>query len=119
LAGIEAADIRIGLSERFGYDMNLSVSEWATGYEFDVTCQGTVPPALTCALEASSYEDAIRSAVSIGGDTDTICAICGSLSEAMFYLPDEIKKQALERLDDYLRDIVDRFFINAVKILKN
>ena len=84
------------------------MAEWVDGYQFDVTCQGTVPPALTCALEASDFEDAIRSAVSIGGDTDTICAICGTLAEPMFGVPDDIKNETLIRLDDHMRSVLAR-----------
>jgi ADP-ribosylglycohydrolase len=98
--------IKAEVEDRFGYDMQ---KDWFTGYEFDVTCQGTVPPALICALDATSYEDFIRAGVSIGGDTDTICAIGGAVAEALFGVPDEIASQALERLDDYMLGIVGRF----------
>ena len=83
--------------------------DWFSGYEFDATCQGTFPPALICALDATSYEDFIRAGVSIGGDTDTICAIGGAVAEALFGVPEEISGEALKRLDDYMLDIVGRF----------
>ena len=106
--GVDIGEIRCGLKKRFGYDMSKTVAEWADDYLFDVTCQGTVPPALTCALEANGFEDAMRSAVSIGGDTDTICAICGALAEPMFGIPDNIKNETLIRLDDHMRSVLDR-----------
>jgi len=65
--------------------------DWFTGYEYSVTCQDTVPPALICALEASIYEGAIRKLVSIGRDTDTICAIGGAVAEVLFSIPPEPK----------------------------
>jgi ADP-ribosyl-[dinitrogen reductase] hydrolase len=68
-----------------------------------------VPPALVCALDATSYEDFIRAGVSIGGDTDTICAIGGAVAEALFGVPEEIASQALKRLDDNQLGIVGRF----------
>jgi hypothetical protein len=77
MAGRSPAEIRAGFTRRFGYDLSRSVEEIRQGYGFDVTCQGSVPQAITCALEASGYEDALRNAVSIGGDTDTIAAIAG------------------------------------------
>lgn len=98
--------IKAKVADRFGYDME---RDWFTGYDFDVTCQGTVPPALICALDATSYEDFIRAGVSIGGDTDTICAIGGAVAEGLFGVPEEISGEALKRLDDYMLDIVGRF----------
>ena len=106
--GVDCREIRNEIQNKFGYDMRKTVAEWVDGYQFDVTCQGTVPPALTCALEASDFEDAIRSAVSIGGDTDTICAICGTLAEPMFGVPDDIKNETLIRLDDHMRSVLAR-----------
>jgi ADP-ribosyl-[dinitrogen reductase] hydrolase len=98
--------IKAKIEDRFGYDMQ---RDWFSGYDFDVTCQGTVPPALICALDATSYEDFIRAGVSIGGDTDTICAIGGAVAEALFGVPEEIAAEALKRLDDYQLGIVGRF----------
>ena len=85
------------------------MKDWFTGYEFDVTCPGTVPPALICALEATSYEGAIRKMVSIGGDTDTICAIGGALAEVLFGIPIEIEAEANKRLDEHVLGVIERF----------
>lgn len=108
LNGQAAGDIRTEIENRFGYDLH---RDWFTGYEFDVTCQGTVPPALICALDARDYEDFIRQAVSIGGDTDTIGAIGGAVAEAFFGVPDTIISETRARLDIFLLDIIDRFDI--------
>ncbi len=74
-----------------------------------MTCQGTVPPALICALEAKGYEDFIRRAVSIGCDTDTICAIGGAVAEARFGVPEDIASETKARLDSYLLRVLDQF----------
>ena len=106
LNGASAPHIRQEIQARFKYDM---VKDWFTGYEFDVTCPGTVPPALICALEATSYEGAIRKMVSIGGDTDTICAIGGALAEVLFGIPPEIEAEANKRLDEHAIGVIERF----------
>ena len=72
-------------------------------------CAGTAPQAITCALEAPDYEDAIRNAISIGGDSDTIACITGGIAEVMFDVPDEIANSARSYLTDDLIDVVDRF----------
>ncbi len=106
LQGQSPSSIRNEVEGRFGYDLQ---RDWFTGYDFDVTCQGTVPPALICALEAKGYEDFIRQAVSIGGDTDTICAIGGAVAEARFGVPKKIASETKARLDNYLLSVLDQF----------
>ncbi len=107
--GSDADEIRSATVARFGYDLSQTVDEIRPGYSFDIRCVGTVPPALVCALEAESFEDAIRNAVSIGGDTDTICAIAGGVAESLFGLPEEIETTARGFLNAELLDVVDRF----------
>ncbi len=70
---------------------------------------GTVPQAITCALEAAEYEDAVRNAVSIGGDTDTIACITGGIAEVMFGLPHDIAEATRGYLSEDLVEVVDRF----------
>jgi ADP-ribosylglycohydrolase len=101
--------IRRAIEQRFHYDLSQSVNTIRSWYEFDVSCQGTVPPAIVCALEAADFEDAVRNAVSIGGDTDTVACITGGIAEALFGIPDWIAKEAPARLDDDLRSVVERF----------
>jgi hypothetical protein len=74
-------------------------------YEFNETCQETVPQAIVAFLESNSFEDAIRTAISLGGDSDTLAAITGSIAEAYYGIPDCIKAKALSYLDDELRAI--------------
>ncbi len=79
-AGTDAGVIWREVADRFKYDLNRSVDEIRPNYSFDVSCAGTVPEAITCALEASDYEDAVRNAISIGGDSDTIAYITGGIA---------------------------------------
>ena len=71
------------IASEYGYDLTQTVDEIRPGYFFDVTCQGSVPQAITCALESVSYEDAVRNAISLGGDSDTLAAIAGPIAEAL------------------------------------
>lgn len=102
-------DIRARMQEQFGYDMDRSVDQIREVYQYNETCPETVPEALICALEATDFEDAIRNAISIGGDSDTVAAITGSVAEALFGIPDWIAEEALSRLDDYCLGIIERF----------
>ena len=76
---------------------------------FDVSCQGSVPESLIAFLEAKDFEDAVRNAISLGGDADTMACIAGAVAEPYFRLPHEIEQQALSYLDDELRRVVDEF----------
>ncbi|MBN2338532.1 MAG: ADP-ribosylglycohydrolase family protein, partial [Acidobacteria bacterium] len=91
--------IREEVTERFGYDLSRTLAEIRPGYAFDVSCQGTVPEAIIAFLEADSYEDAVRNAVSLGGDSDTLAAISGAIAEAHY---GGIGPELLERVRRYL-----------------
>ena len=108
-------DIGKVIMSKFGYDLTLPVARIRESYRFDVTCQGSVPQALRCAIEAQSYEEAVRLAVSLGGDADTQACIAGSVAEARFGLTSEIADRAMSYLDDELRLVVDRFYKRHVK----
>ncbi|MCC5875455.1 MAG: ADP-ribosylglycohydrolase family protein [Candidatus Sumerlaeia bacterium] len=77
-------DIRKEISNRFGYDLHRSVDEIRPDYKFDVSCQGSVPEAIISFLEAGDFENAVRNAVSLGGDTDTQASMAGAIAEAYF-----------------------------------
>ena len=109
MEGAYSSSIRQEITNRFGYDLTQSVDDIREWYTFDVSCAGSVPQAITCALEATDYEDAIRNAVSIGGDTDTIAFVAGRIAETMFELPDEIAVTARTYLTDDLETVVDGF----------
>ena len=85
--GVAPRKIRRTVEHAYGYNLSRTVDEIRPGYSFDETCQRTVPEAITCALESTSFEDAIRNAVSLGGDADTLAAIAGPIAEAMHGIP--------------------------------
>lgn len=89
-----ADSIRQKISERFGYDLDTTVDAIRPTYRHSEAAHKSVPQALVCALEATGFEDAIRNAVSIGGDSDTIAAIAGGVAEARFGIPEDIATQA-------------------------
>ncbi len=91
------------------YALDFTVDEIRPTYRFDASSQGTVPQALQCFFESTSYKDAIRTAVSLGGDTDTIAAITGGIAGVYFGIPEDIKEQALGYIDNDLVDIYKSF----------
>lgn len=105
-------EIRQHISGTYGYDLNRTVDEIRPTYRFNETCQETVPEAIICALEATDFEDAIRNAISIGGDSDTVAAIAGAIAEARFdvELTREVCAPAVARLPDDLRMVLKRIY---------
>ncbi len=113
--GAKPKEIGTAVNTAFGYDLETRVDDIRKTYRYDVTSQGSVPQALRCAIEAKSYEHAVRMAVSLGGDADTQACIAGAVAEARFGLPGRIAKKAMTYLDDDLRDVVARFRRRYVK----
>ncbi len=108
--GRSKEQIRERIEELFGYDLQRSLEDIRPGYFFDVSCQGTVPEAIIAFLEADSYEDAVRNAVSLGGDSDTLACITGGIAEAFYGgLPEAIEQEALSRLTPDLFRVVQDF----------
>jgi ADP-ribosylglycohydrolase len=102
--------IRDEVSGRFGYDLSRSLAEIRPAYGFDETCQGTVPEAITAFLEAGDFEDAVRNAVSLGGDADTLACIAGGIAHAYFGgVPAELAAPALRAVPETLLPIWLRF----------
>ena len=101
-------EIRKYVEEHF-YPLDRTCDEIRPGYRFDVSCQGTVPPAITAFLEGESFEDVIRTAVSLGGDSDTLTCIAGSMAEAMYAVPEEMKQECRKRLEPDMVRVLDRF----------
>lgn len=102
--------IREEISRRFGYDLSQTVEQIRPFYHFDVSCQGTVPQAIIAFLDSVSYEDAIRKAISLGGDSDTLACICGGIAQAYYgSIPAEIVAWVRQKLPDDLREVLDRF----------
>lgn len=108
-SGIAGDRMREYITERFDYDLSRTTDEIRPGYVHVETCQETVPEAVTAFLESSSFEHAIRLAVSLGGDADTLTAITGSIAEAAYGVPKAIEAQARQRLSSDLVAILDRF----------
>ena len=87
------------------YPLDFTIDGIRDTYQFNETCQDTVPQAIEAFLESDSFEDAIRTAISVGGDSDTLAAITGGIAEAYYGVPADIKEKALSYLDDYLLSI--------------
>ena len=107
--GATKAEVRSYIETRYGYDLTRSVDEIRRTNRFDETCQVTVPQAFVCFLESHDFEDAVRNAISIGGDSDTIGAITGSLAEAHYGVPQTIRSEALGYLPSELLEVVSAF----------
>jgi ADP-ribosylglycohydrolase len=100
-------EIRNYVSERYGYNLNQPLEQIRPGYIHVESCQESVPEAITAFLESVDFEDALRKAVSLGGDSDTIAAICGSIAEGYYgEIPSEIVQETMSRLDERLVDVV-------------
>lgn len=101
--------IKEHIENEYGYDLSMSLDEIRKNYELDETCQGSVPKAIIAFLESTDFEDAIRNAISIGGDSDTIAAITGSIAEATYGISEDMKEMALSYLDESLKDVLRRW----------
>ena len=97
------------ISETFGYKLDESIDSIRKWYKYDGSCQGTVPQAITSFLEAKDFEDAIRNAISIGGDSDTLACIAGSIAEPYYGIPKEIRNFVEKKLDPQLMSVVRKF----------
>jgi ADP-ribosylglycohydrolase len=104
------ADIRAWIEAFAEYDLSRTCDEIRPGYVFNETCRGTVPQALTACLESRDFDDAVRLAVSLGGDTDTLTCIAASVAEPLYGgVPAAIAKKALSYVDAPIRQVVVRF----------
>ena len=101
----------LGKGGLFGieYDLSRTLDEIRPTYRFNESCQGTVPEAIIAFLESTDFEDAIRNAISLGGDSDTLAAITGSIAEAAYGIPQDIADKALSYLDAPLREVYERW----------
>ncbi len=101
--GQDKDEIRAYIEENY-YDLSFTLDGIRPGYKHDMTCEGSVPQAIVCFLEAEDYEDAIRNAISLGGDGDTLAAMAGAIAEAYFGIPEEIQEEAFRYLDEQLTE---------------
>ena len=107
--GHSKAEIRQYIEGAFGYNLSRTCDEIRPAYRHVESCQETVPEAITAFLEGEDFEDVIRTAVSLGGDCDTLTAIAGSIAEGFYGVPEELAGECLRRLPDDLLEIVERF----------
>jgi ADP-ribosylglycohydrolase len=108
--GESKESIKKYIIEKFKYDFHRSIQEMRPTYEFDETCPGSVPQAITAFLESTDYENAIRLAVSLGGDSDTIACIAGGIAQAYYQsIPEHIVKETRRILDTDLLSVVELF----------
>lgn len=115
-AGRSKEEIRDYVIRTFEYDLDFTLDEIRPTYYHNETCQLSVPQAIEAFLESTDFEDAIRCAISVGGDSDTIADMTGAIAEAFYGgIPEEMKEKALTYLPDTLRYVVDRFYSIAVK----
>ena len=107
--GHSKTEIKAYLEDYFGYDLSRSCDEIRPSYRHVESCQETVPEAITAFLAGESFEDVVRTAVSLGGDCDTLTAIAGSIAEGFYGVPEELKRECRNRLPNKLRLVLDCF----------
>lgn len=108
--GAEKPDLKNELSERFGYNLDRTLDEIRPMYQFDSSCKGSVPESIISFIESDCYESAVRNAVSLGGDSDTMACITGALAEAFYgTVPHAIVEHTRKRLPEDLLQVVDQF----------
>lgn len=97
------------IEKKYNYNLSRSLDSIRPDYTFEVSCQKSVPESIICFLEADSYMDTVRNAISLGGDADTQAAISGSIASAVYDVPNDIESVCLDKLDDKLYDTLERF----------
>jgi len=102
-------EIKRFTEKNFGYDLSHSLEEIRPNYRFNESCQDTVPQAIQAFLESTDFEDAIRNSISLGGDSDTLAAITGSIAEAAYGIPAWMEEKALSYLDAPLQNVYERW----------
>ena len=108
--GHSKAEIKTQVSNRFGYDLDRSIAEIRPSYGFDVTCRGSVPEAIIAFLESGNFEDAIRLAVSLGGDSDTLACMAGAVAQAYYHdIPEGIVSNVYARLPAEFVAVIEAF----------
>ena len=107
--GKSKQEIRDYVEQTFDYNLHRTIAEIRPSYGFDVSCQGSVPEAIIAFLEGNSFEEVIRLAISLGGDSDTIGAMAGAIAACMYPIPEDIAERCNTILTEDLREIKDRF----------
>ena len=107
--GKSKQEIKRYVEDTFGYNLNRTIAEIRPNYYFDVSCQGSVPESIIAFLEGNSFEEVIRLAVSLGGDSDTIACMAGAIAACCYEIPQEIAEECDSLLTEYLKTIMDNF----------
>ena len=107
--GYSKEEIKDYIVKEFNYDLNRTCDEIRPNYHHVESCQETVPEAIISFLEGESFEDVIRNAISLGGDADTLTCIAGSIAEAYYGIPKELKEECLNRIDDDIKEVLIEF----------
>lgn len=102
-------EIKAYVEQNFGYDLSRTVAEIRPTYQFDSSCQGTVPEAIIAFLEGTTFEDVLRTAVSLGGDCDTLTSIASAMAEAYYGMPDNLRAEVRNRIQPDMLAVVDQF----------
>ena len=116
--GSTKLEIQEKLEDLFDYDLSQTMEQVKFNYSFDVTCQGSVPQAITAFLESEDFEDAIKNAISLGGDADTQACIAGALAEAFYMkIPDQIKEFVLTRITPDILDVLHQLHVRTKTVI--
>ena len=99
------------MEHEFGYDLSRTCNEILPAYHHVESCQETVPQVIAAFLESADFEDALRTAVSLGGDSDTLAAITGSIAETFYGVPEDLKQECCQRLAPELAEILQKWEI--------
>ena len=115
--GHSKEEIKNYIEKNFNYNLSRKLDDIRPTYHFDVTCQGSVPEAIIAFLESADFEDAVRNAVSLGGDSDTLAAIAGSIAEAFYGVPENLIEKCREYLPSDILEVVDKFNLFVDELL--
>jgi ADP-ribosylglycohydrolase len=107
--GADKPFIKRLIETEFGYDLSRTLDEIRPDYKFNESCQETVPEAIIAFLESTGFEDAIRNAISLGGDSDTLACITGGIAQAFYGIPDHIADFVMSKLDGELKVVTQEF----------
>ena len=118
-SGESKAAIKDYIEKEFGYDLSRTVEEIRENYQFEVSCQKSVPESIIAFLESKDFESAVKNAIWLGGDADTQAAIAGSIAEAFYGIPADLITECRNRLPDEMLEVIDRFYeaIGGAKII--
>ena len=109
--GKSKQDIKQYIETTFSYDLGRTCDEIRPFYRFNESCQGTVPEAIIAFLDSSDFENAIRLAVSLGGDSDTLACITGGIAEAFYGIPEDIKLEVKKRIPEKFNEIISQLLL--------